>query len=136
MDSILNTYKPDFFVVGTQKSATTSLHHYLSEHPDIFLPVGKETKFFADDERYKYGIEQYLTENFADTGDCHCIGEVDPDYMYFPSALERISEHFDLSTLKLVFMLRDPAKRAYSHYTMTMRHGLETLSFEEAIDAE
>jgi len=36
-------YRPNFFVVGTFKGGTTSLHQYLSQHPDIFMPELKET---------------------------------------------------------------------------------------------
>ena len=30
--------KPDFIIVGAHKAGTTSLHYYLDEHPDIYLP--------------------------------------------------------------------------------------------------
>jgi hypothetical protein len=29
--------RPDLFVVGAAKSGTTSLYHYLSDHPEIFM---------------------------------------------------------------------------------------------------
>ena len=39
--------KPNFFVVGTVKGGTTSLHQYLNQHPQIFMSPIKETNFFS-----------------------------------------------------------------------------------------
>lgn len=40
---------PDFFVVGTQKSATTTLYQALSQHPAVFVPSIKEPNYFCSD---------------------------------------------------------------------------------------
>jgi hypothetical protein len=125
---------PDFFVVGAQKSGTTALHHYLVEHPDIYLPSQKETKFFVDDERYNKGLEYYKTEYFSECHGEKAVGEVDPDYMYFATGAERIALH--INDPKFIFIFRNPADRAFSHFVMTYRRGLESLSFEEAIRTE
>lgn len=37
---------PDFLVIGAGKSGTTSLNHYLSQHPEIFM-ARKEPSYFA-----------------------------------------------------------------------------------------
>ena len=42
---------PDFFVVGAMKSATTSLFHYVVQHPEVFEPADKEPAFFSSDGR-------------------------------------------------------------------------------------
>ena len=39
--------KPNFIIAGFPKCGTTSLHHYLSEHPQIFMPSQKELHFFT-----------------------------------------------------------------------------------------
>ncbi len=127
---------PNFLIVGAQKCGTTSLHEYLRQHPQIYLPDGKETKFFVDDERYKKGILWYEKEHFGAVRNEKAIGEIDPDYMYFEQALERMAVDLDLRSTKLIFVLRNPVDRAFSHYLMTVRRGIETLSFEEAIRVE
>jgi len=127
---------PNFFVVGAQKAATTSLHYYLAGHPQIYLPEQKETKFFVDDERYKKGISFYENEHFRGWRGEPAIGEVDPDYMYFEQSVERMACHMDLGSKKFMFIFRDPVERAFSHYLMTYRRGLEPLSFSEAIEQE
>ena len=39
--------KPDFFVIGVVKGGSTSLYHYLDQHPEVYLPPIKETNHFA-----------------------------------------------------------------------------------------
>ena len=39
--------KPNFIIAGFPKCGTTSLHHYLNEHPAIFMPEQKELHFFT-----------------------------------------------------------------------------------------
>ena len=56
---------PNFFVAGAQKGATTSLHHYLFNHQQIYLPRQKEKKFFADPSHYKKGFDFYESDFFT-----------------------------------------------------------------------
>lgn len=43
---------PHFFILGWQKSATTSLFHHLKDHPEVLMPVEKEPEFFSYDCGY------------------------------------------------------------------------------------
>ncbi len=38
---------PNFLLVGTAKSGTTSLYHYLKQHPEVYMSEMKEPRFFA-----------------------------------------------------------------------------------------
>ncbi len=40
---------PDFIIAGAMKSGTTSLHHILANHPEIFIP-DKEISFYDIDD--------------------------------------------------------------------------------------
>lgn len=42
---------PNFFIVGAPKAGTTSLYHYLGQHPDIYMCPVKEPNYFADEIR-------------------------------------------------------------------------------------
>src|SRR5829696_6093822 len=37
---------PNFFIIGAQKAGTTSLYHYLDQHPQIYMSPAKEPFFF------------------------------------------------------------------------------------------
>src|SRR5579863_1241705 len=42
---------PNFFIVGAPKAGTTSLYHYLDQHPEIYMSPVKETNHFASEIR-------------------------------------------------------------------------------------
>ena len=102
---------PNFIVAGAPKSGTTSMYHYLSCHPDIFLPFRKEILFF--DSSYYKGISWY--ENiFKGYNSEKVIGDISPNYMHNPYVPKRIFN--TIPSAKIIFILRNPVERAYSHY--------------------
>ena len=42
--------KPNLLIVGAAKSGTTSLHHYLNQHNEIFMSKHKEPHFLINNE--------------------------------------------------------------------------------------
>jgi hypothetical protein len=42
---------PNFFIAGAPKSGTTSLYHYLGQHPEIYMSPIKEPNYFASEIR-------------------------------------------------------------------------------------
>lgn len=42
---------PNFFLVGAPKAGTTSLYHYLDQHPEIYMSSIKEPNFFSAEIR-------------------------------------------------------------------------------------
>lgn len=124
-----------FYCVGAQKCGTTALHHYLNRHPDIALPAVKETHFFDNGHgEWGMGIPAYCDKYFCHAAGGQILGEIDPEYLFFPEVPLRIAAAFPQA--KLIFIFREPVSRAYSHYWMTVRRGREPLPFAEAIAAE
>jgi len=132
-----NNYLPSFFILGTQKAATTTIHDWLVKHPDINLPKIKETHFFSNLDIYNKGVSWYLKQ-FPNRVNKNSIltGEIDPSYMYINSTPNRMSNVIKSNDLKFVFILRRPIYRAYSHYLMSKYLGYEELDFLEAIERE
>jgi len=122
---------PSFFCVGTQKAGTTTLYELLKQHPDIYLPDCKETHFFDIDKKYKKGIEWYESNYFSKIKSEKIAGEITPIYMYLDFIPERIYKCLG-TTIKLLFILRDPINRAYSHYWMSYGRGYEKKGFKDA----
>jgi hypothetical protein len=138
---------PNFLLIGASKSGTTSLHHYLGQHPEIFMSPVKEPSYFAfgemDLSRYRCRIRERAREVldrteyqrlFAPGEHLPVRGESSALYLYVARAPRRI--HADLSAARLLAVLRDPVERAYSHYLAMVRGGHERLSFEDALRAE
>lgn len=143
---------PNFFVIGAAKSGTTSLYHYLKEHPQIFMSPMKEPEFFSflgqkidrKDPRQAPGIFAILDFKdyealFNGAKDEPAIGEASPSYLYLPEVPQRIRQY--IPDPKFIAILRDPADRAYSHFNMR-RNKLSAnvtepfTDFEEALRAE
>jgi len=123
---------PDFMIIGTQKGGTTSLYRYLAKHPQLKPNyVVKELSFF--DEYYNRGIDWYRS-NFPIKRDGKLYFEGCTHYLYHPSAPKRILE--TIPAVKTIALLRNPIDRAYSSYRHQVRAGRETLSFEDALQAE
>ena len=49
---------PNFFIAGAPKSGTTSLYHYLDQHPEIYMSPIKEPNYFASELRPEnFGVD-------------------------------------------------------------------------------
>lgn len=122
--------KPSLIIGGVQKGGTKALIDYLAQHPNIYA-YPHEIDFF--NRKYKKGKEWYFSL-FNDAREDQIAIEKSPGYITHPQAAERIKK--TIPRVKLIFILRDPVKRAYSHYWMNVLKGLERRSFAEAIRAE
>jgi len=132
---VLEMKKPNFYCIGTQKAATTTLHNILKNHSQIFLPNNKEAHFFDRKERYQRGFDWYLKRFFVGAQTEKAVGSFTPEYIFFPDVAKRMNLHFE-DDLKFIVVLRHPIERAISHYRMSRVRGFEPLSFKEAIDRE
>jgi hypothetical protein len=137
---------PNFFLIGAMKAGTTSVHHYLGEHPEIFTSALKEPRFFAFDGRGSYsgpGNDEFIPVGsleaycslFDGVRDEKAIGEASTVYLYSPNAASGIRAR--LPHASIVAVLRDPVDRAYSNYLYMVRRGYEPLGdFRAAVQAE
>lgn len=146
----MNIKLPNFLVVGSTKSGTTSLYYYLKQHPEIYLNEKiKETNFFIEPKdilgngpRYfgkdSFGTSiQKYSELFSDVDieNQKAIGEICTTYLHFSDyAIPNIKKY--LKNPKIIIILRNPVERAFSHYMHNVRDGDENLSFKAALEAE
>lgn len=133
---------PELIVAGAQRCGTTAITEALFRMPMVARPRrGKGSHFFS----YNYWRgEDWFQGNFATrsraerirraTGHRLMSFDACPYYLFHPFALERMARH--LPDVKVMVMLRDPVKRAYSHYHHSVAHGFEDLGFEAALEAE
>ena len=57
---------PTFFIAGAPKSGTTSLYHYLGQHPEIYMSPIKEPNYFASEirmERLSEGLRPHAEQD-------------------------------------------------------------------------
>ena len=122
---------PDAVILGAMKSGTSSLHHYLVQQPGVIEPLRKEVHYF--DVNVERG-ERWYRAHFGREGEPGLNLDSSPYYLFHPAVPRRLHER--LPDAKLIVLLRDPVRRAYSHYWHERDKGRERLSFEDAIAAE
>jgi hypothetical protein len=122
---------PDALIIGAMKSGTSSLHYYLTQHPQVIAPLRKEVHYF--DLNLQRG-ESWYRANFGHAGQAGVNIDSSPYYLFHPLVPQRA--HALVPGAKLIVLLRDPVRRAYSHYWHQRNKGRESLSFEDAVAAE
>ncbi|NEQ23676.1 MAG: sulfotransferase domain-containing protein, partial [Microcoleus sp. SIO2G3] len=126
-------HAPDFLIIGTMKSGTTSLYAYLTQHPQILPASQKEINFF--DHAFTGGLDWYFA-HFPPIpeGSNFITGEATPNYFSDIKTIDRIAT--SLPNVKLIVLFRNPVARTISHYHHNKSWGLEQRSIEEAIQRE
>lgn len=130
--------RPSFYLLGAQKSGTTSLFRHLAKHPCVLEPMGKEIHFFW--ENYHKGLawyESWFPGAGTKKADCSgpCLtGDGSTGYLFEPHTPARL--HSYTPDAKFVAILRNPIDRAFSAYQHEVRRRGETRSFNEVIQDE
>jgi len=131
----------DFFVIGGMKCGTTSLWHYLGQHPEIQASKLKEPCFFS--YNYKKGDYWYYNQFGKKNGKSQKLFDASPVYIHDERSAALIHKYFPGT--KLIALLRDPIERTISHYNFYSNPNsrfakkntpdrLDTRSFEVAIE--
>jgi hypothetical protein len=124
---------PNFLIIGSQKCGTTSLHDILNQHPEANMSSVKEINFFTTDKKYNKGLDYYKSYFKLQKENHKVSGEASPGYICHPKVPERIAKNLG-TDLKLVLILRDPIKRAFSQYWDNRRQLSENLSEEQIVN--
>ena len=116
---------PNLVVAGAPRCGTTSFFAWLTAHPDVCGSRVKETGFFLDAndpdfrEHLNYrdhgltGYERYF--DHCRDAPARIVMEATPDYLYQETA-PRVLSSLD-PTPQILFILRRPSERSYSHFT-------------------
>lgn len=142
---------PDFIIGGAMKAGTSTLHAILGSHPGVFIPRYEMAFFDFDDidehpyfaiwngnrwttidfDRHLERLLNWYRSQFAAAQTGQMVGEDATGYLTSTRAPERILQF--LPHVKLIFLLRDPADRTYSHYWHMLRTGREYYTFEHSL---
>jgi len=146
----MGSSKPNFFVIGVVKGGTTSLYHYLNQHPEVYLPPIKETNHFAakdiSEKDFLPGYAQDVSINLdkyikGGMKEVIHIAHVNEDRHYegifskvtTEKAIGEISNSYMICpssakaiydynpSAKILVVLRNPIRRAWSQFLMNLR---------------
>lgn len=144
--------RPNFFIVGAQKSGTSALAGWLQQHPSVFMSFPKEPGYLAFEETgYPfpdgYGRrapasdwvvsdpQSYLDLFSGASADQSVLGEASTWYFSVKGVAERIKRYSPQA--RILVILRNPADRAYSAWCHARRDDLEPCAdFARALDME
>jgi hypothetical protein len=128
--------RPNLFIVGAPKCGTTALHHYLSQHPDIFFSIAKEHHFFGRDLGYSpapISLPKYLS--YFSSASEKWRGDASPFYLYSVEAARDIKAF--APDARIIVMLRNPVDMMYSLHSQHLFNEREDIEdFEAALAAE
>lgn len=148
VDRNLKEGLPDFIIGGGMKCATSSMHSILSQHEEVFIPKS-ELHFFSiddvvqhpsyvniDQKRINYNVDkenkiEWYRSFFRPSRDDQVLGEDSTTYL--PSVLAPSRIKSLLPGVKLIFMIRNPIDRTYSHYWHRVMTGRAVRKFEQEL---
>lgn len=122
--------KPKFLIIGAMKCGTTTLHELMNQHPNCLSLMDKEIQFFQFPEL----CDQWYLEHFPRISpELGLIaGDASPGYYAF-DIVDRVSTL--LPDVKLIFIQRDPARRAISHLRHNARIGMPDFPPDQIISS-
>jgi len=149
--------RANLFVVGAMKAGTTSFLELLSKHEQVYAPPLKEPHYFIDSlptnlyepSRF-FSLESYLAKDFPDPlhiakietaeqyeqifslfKDQNYLVDGSTAYLHAEESAQLI--HAYNPNAKIIILVRDPLKRAFSHYKMNLGKGRDKKSFETVL---
>ena len=140
---------PKFLFVGTAKSGTTSIYHYLKQHPQVEIPM-KETFFFMSEllkdnhlpypkQRPKSDLiltEQAYMDLYRGISSDKVSGEIGTGYLYHHEVSIPLIQKTLGTDVKIAIILRNPMDRCFSSYMHFVKDLFEDLSFEDSLEEE
>jgi len=130
--------KPEFMLVGGAKCGTTSFSSYLPAHPQVAPCRVKEPNFWSWQLCTKQQYQSLFVNNKPLQSPARgerIGGEYSTSYLLNPLVPRRVAAR--LPNTKIIVLLRNPIERAYSHFIMSQREGMEPYrSFDDIVRRE
>ena len=127
-------FKVDFIGIGSGKCGSTWIYDNIAAHPEVCDKNLKELNYFSD--LYDEHPFSWYQSQFGGCGDKLIKGEFSVTYLGHPLAAGRIKKHFP--DAKILAIVRNPVKRAFSNYLHSIRKGdiADSFAFGDYINDE
>ena len=129
---------PTFLIGGAPRSGTYSIYEYLNLMNTVFMCPTKEPNYFAPSINHAKMLSNPIRDKneylklFKNVKNEKEIGETSPTYLWDPKSPEFI--HKTIPNAKIIFILRNPIERSFSHYLNGIGLGYETNSFIDSMN--
>jgi|3_EtaG_2_1085321.scaffolds.fasta_scaffold00041_19 sulfotransferase family protein len=133
------TSKVNLFIIGAQKSGTTTLYDNLVQHSVIFGGTIKEKNFFSHKYLYVKGTAWYYTlfqtkKIFFRWFSNNYYMDASPSYLSSKEVAQKLYAYNPIA--KFIIMMRNPIDRAFSAWNMYKQMNLLSLSEKENLIAK
>lgn len=125
--------KSNLFIAGACKSGTSFLHEFLGQQKDICASKPKEPYFFELQEN-KRDEKEYIEKYFKEYNSEKYLLDGRHRNMFFSWIPQAIHSYNKDS--KIIFILRNPVERAYSHWWMWYSRSIIKKKFYDCIQSE
>jgi len=116
------------FHIGPPKTATTWIYRCLKEHPEIAAPSKDSVHFF--DMFYERDTDWYM-QHFSPVLPNQKLFDPTPSYIWSSKAPSNIHRHNPEA--RIMFTLRNPIDRAFSHFWHLKKQGATNLDFDKIL---
>jgi hypothetical protein len=130
-------FPPQLFIIGAQRSGTTSLSSLLDQHPAMVLSTPKETDFFS--VNFAHGLDWYrarfrrLDAILIDASVSYTMANPEPTSNELPDDVPRLIRQVSPDA-RFIYLVRDPAERCHSAYWHDVRAGRESRPLRVAVE--
>lgn len=138
---------PNLFIVGAPKCGTSSLHDWLSQHPEIFMSEPKEPTYFCKDlykEAKNFNNDKNKYFRYEDKNDYlnlfqgatkeKILGEASTRYLASKTAPLKIKQ--ETINPKIIISLRDPIRFMQSYHSQILNEDENITDFQTALNME
>ncbi len=127
---------PNFLIIGTQKSGSSSLYDYMIQHSEIHSAIMKETDYFLGRMPfYRSNFPSKISKFLSKTKNQNFVtGEASVRYFYHPEVISKIQKI--IPSTKLISIFRNPIDRSFSQFNRLVNVGRENRTFDEAVKQE
>lgn len=126
---------PDFLIIGAMKAGTTTLWGDLRSHPEVYLPQEKEPGNLRSDSVLDLDGTRRYARLFGRAIPKQICGEASTYYTMLPEikGVPQRAEALCGPNLKIIYMVRNPIKRALSHHYHSVVAGDMAADINEAV---
>lgn len=119
---MINTFA---LIIGAMKCGTTSLFHYLAEHPQVSPSCDKEPFFFCDDRCYQQGLQRYR-ELWQWRPEHRIALEASTGYTMYPRYLDVVKRiaQVEGADFRFIYIMRNPVDRIQSQIQHELADGV------------
>ena len=138
----LTINRSKIFIIGAQKSGTTSLASLLGHNPMVCVSEPKEPNYYSIN--YEKGAEWYKNcfqrsdKVLVDASTTYTMCPLTKDSLNLKDGRDKLLDvphriYSDNPNARIIYIIRHPVGRMYSNYWHNMKYGYENKPFEQAI---